>query len=189
MITAQLTFTSAGDNEHWVYADGVEVGHFAAYNTPNTVNIPAGTKLIAVKTYDFDTYGGLIGSFSDGVVTDGTWKCTREYRAGWETLNFDDRNWPFATATRGQGDPGAWANVPKIASNAKWIWAGSYSDTKVTAYCRKELSKYNINCRYMYVLAYILQHSFFHKMRRKIIIIIVKRHHASKTTMKKIVKY
>ena len=135
-----IRFTSAGDNEHWIYADGVQIGHFAAYNTPNTVAITEETKLIAVKTYDFDTYGGLIGSLSNGVVTDGSWKCTREYKAGWETLTFDDSNWPAATATRGQGDPGDWARIPAIASSAKWIWAGSYGDTKITTYCRKKLS-------------------------------------------------
>ena len=145
LIESNIKFVSAGDNEHWIYADGAEVGHFAAYNTPNTVTISEDTKLIAVKTYDFDTYGGLIGSLSNGVVTDGSWKCTREYKAGWESLNFDDSNWPAATATRGQGDPGDWARISAIASNAKWIWAGSYGDTKITTYCRKELSKPILN--------------------------------------------
>ena len=129
-----LTFTSLADDEHWVYADGVEVGH-GLLDNPITVTIPDRTKLIAVKAVDNNNYAGFIGSLSNGLVTDGSWKCTRDLATDWEKLNFDDSKWSAPTATRANGDPQA----RRVASSAKWIWAGAYNDAKTTVYCRKRL--------------------------------------------------
>ena len=81
-----LTFTSLADDEHWVYTDGVEVGH-GFLSLPITVTIPDRTKLIAVKAVDYNNYAGFIGSLSTGLVTDGSWKCTRDLVTDWETVS------------------------------------------------------------------------------------------------------
>ena len=107
------------------------------------MNVPETTTVIAVKINDYHSVvGGFLGSFSDGSVTDSSWKCTRAYSKSWNLASFDDSDWPAAVATRGQGDR-IWGTQPNIAKNAKWIWAGSY-ETKnptVTVYCRKKLGK------------------------------------------------
>ena len=131
-----LTFTSLADDEHWVYADGVEVGHGFIANRI-TVTIPDNTKLIAVKAVDYNNYAGFIGSFSNGAVTDGSWKCSRDLVTDWQKLNFDDSKWSAPTATRDNGD----LSAKDIAKSAKWIWAGAYNDAKTTVYCRKRLGE------------------------------------------------
>ena len=131
-----LTFTSLADDEHWVYVDGVEVGH-GFLSLPITVTVPDNTKLIAVKAVDYNNYAGFIGSLSNGVVTDGSWKCTRDLVTDWEKLNFDDSKWSAPTTTRANGDPQARG----VASSAKWIWAGAYNDAKTTVYCRKSFGE------------------------------------------------
>lgn len=135
-----LTFTSAGDNEHWVYADGQELGHHDDWTKTLTVTVPYNTKVIAVMIIDYGVIGGLLGSFSDGRVTDSSWKCTRNYFNQWQLATFDDRAWPAAEASREQGDVN-WGIHPNIASNAKWIWAGRYVSAykNTIVYCRKKL--------------------------------------------------
>ena len=92
---------------------------------------------------DYGFIGGLLGSFSDGRVTDSTWKCTRNYFNQWQLATFDDRAWPAAEASREQGDV-SWGTNQNIASNAKWIWAGRYisSYKNTIVYCRKKLGNH-----------------------------------------------
>ena len=91
---------------------------------------------------DYGVVGGLIGNFSNGAVTDSSWKCTRDLSDGWTLPTFDDSTWPDAIATKGQGDK-IWGVLPTIARNAKWIWIGPYETVKpsVTVYSRKRLGK------------------------------------------------
>ena len=138
-----LIFTSAGDNEHWVYADGKQIGYNNEWTTTVSCTVPGNTKVVAVMIKDFwGGVGGLLGSFSDGTITDNTWKCTRTYSEQWNLATFDDNAWPAAVATRGQEDV---IGGPKsdIASNAKWIWAGPYETNAdvVIVYCRKKMGK------------------------------------------------
>ena len=84
----------------------------------------------------------MLGNFSDGNVTDGSWKCSSVKPSDqWISSTFDDSSWPNALATEGQG--GKWPNQPNIANNAKWIWAGnSYvynGSTSNIAYCRRKI--------------------------------------------------
>ena len=136
-------FTVTADNELWVYADGQEIGHHKDWKTTIKVTLPETTKVVAVKINDYGVIGGLLGSFSDGNVTDHSWKCSREYSESWNLPSFDDSAWPTAIATRGQGDS-VWGTQPNIAKNAKWIWAGPYETktSSVTVYCKKRLGKY-----------------------------------------------
>ena len=138
-----MQFTATADNELWIYADGQQIGYHFNWPTTTTVTIPETTKVIAAKINDYDNVvGGFLGSFSDGSVTDSSWKCTRNYSDEWKLSTFDDSAWPAAVATRGQGDR-TWGTQPQIANNAKWIWAGSYETVNptVTVYCRKRLGK------------------------------------------------
>ena len=144
ILAGSLIFQSTADDEHWIYANGVEIGHFTfptsgaallAYDNP--VTIPDNTSVVAVHIHNNGGLGGLLGSFSDGRVTDGSWKCTREFSEDWKSPSFDDSNWP-AAATRDQDNP-EWAKMTKVASSAKWIFAGSFSDDQISVYCRTRI--------------------------------------------------
>ncbi len=137
-----MKFYSSGDNEHWVYADGKLIGHLKDWTQTLTVTVPANTKVIAVKITDVGIVGGLLGSFSDGSVTDETWKCTRTVpqHTCWEKPDFDDSAWPAALATEIHGaEPWGWR--PLISHSAKWLWNLQYPTigASSTVYCRKRL--------------------------------------------------
>ncbi len=68
-----------GDNDLWFYADGQPI---VDSNTPDYnnwrktkhVSVPADTKVYGVKCIDRGVVGGIIASFSDGTVTDASWR-------------------------------------------------------------------------------------------------------------------
>ena len=132
-----MQFTTIAVEEQWVYIDGVEVNHVADSKSPSQITITKDMKVIAIQISNQNTIGGLIGSLSNGkTVTDETWKCSRELEEGWTTASFDDSAWPAANAAA-QGE----VLAAGVVSNAKWIFAGSFFDSGITAYCRKRLGK------------------------------------------------
>ena len=136
-------FTSFADDEQWIYADGLQIGHHVISSPAITVIVPKVTKVIAVKILDHNHYGYLAGSFSDGNVTDSSWKCTEDYYDKWNFPTFDDSTWPAATASEGIVIN---SFLSKIANNARKIWAGTYFrkiTSPLTVYCRKKLGMTN----------------------------------------------
>ena len=100
------------------------------------------TMVIAIKGHNNDGPGGIIGSFSDGLVTDGTWKCERNVSDDWNMEKFDDSTWSYAVAEE-TSDGKLWNSFPSgISTNAKRIWSGSYEDEYVDVYCRKKIGMY-----------------------------------------------
>jgi hypothetical protein len=143
-----MIFTSVGDDEHWVYADGVKVGEGHIWDTVVRSEIKGTTQVIAIKVNNTKGYGGLLGSSSDGsVVTDETWKCTTDLYAKWTDVDFDDSKWGQATvetqdATSRRQKPDPVFN--EVASSAKWIWNGPRywnGRNPVIAYCRKTVRR------------------------------------------------
>ena len=128
-----------------IYADGQLIGFNNVWDETITVIIPETTTIVAVKIKNKSAAGGLLGSFSDGSVTDGSWQCTSTIASDqWTSSTFDDSSWPNALATEGQG--GKWQILLNVAINAKWILAGtSYTfneSTSNTAYCRKKIPRH-----------------------------------------------
>ena len=134
--------TTRADDESWIYIDGQLIVYNTVYFQTVTVIVPYTATVVAIQVFDTGGgWGGLLGSFSDGDVTDASWKCTKTYSDGWNKSIFDDSAWPAAHAMIMNGDPSSpWPSATNIASNAKWIWAGSYqSPTTSIVYCRKLL--------------------------------------------------
>ena len=140
------TFTCSGDNYQWIYVDGQLVSYSDNWKITSTVSIPHTATILAAQITDADNTGGFLGSLSDGNVTDNSWKCTTIFFNGWNTPQFDDRTWPYATTTKKNGDP-PWGTLPSILSNAEWIWAGPYdAGIQWTVYCRKILGSFFLEC-------------------------------------------
>ncbi|XP_027051058.1 uncharacterized protein LOC113678376 [Pocillopora damicornis] len=87
--------------------------------------------------------GGILGSLSNGLVTNSGWKCSDGPFPGckWMTQDFDDRMWPTAKEIVFHG-PHWPTSVPGIVQGAKWIWSatGSGHLPQPIAYCRLNMS-------------------------------------------------
>ncbi|XP_078362117.1 uncharacterized protein LOC144646410 isoform X2 [Oculina patagonica] len=70
----------------------------------------------------------LLASSSNGVRTDGWWRCTNVYHEGWFLRSYDDSSWPIAYVVKDN------TGAPFIASDAKWIGYGIESNK---IYCRR----------------------------------------------------
>ena len=100
--------------------------------------ISTNATLIAVKAVQYGDKGGILGSLSGGLVTDGVWKCTKRFHSNWMTLTYDDSAWPRAR-TYGYNGAQPWSKIARIANNANWIWTADNKNDGVV-YCRRLLT-------------------------------------------------
>ena len=125
------TFTC--DNEMEIFADGKSLGKDREWTKPTTYLVPANTRVLSVAGEDYGGgYLGILGSTSNGQVTNETWKCSSELHSGWNSPDFDDQDWPLAKVVANHGDY-PWYTIDGIVETAKWIWA---NNDKKCVYCR-----------------------------------------------------
>ena len=114
--------TSLGDdNDNW--------------QVPFIYKVPGDTRVISVIGRNHDDgipFAGILGSTSNGLLTNETWKCSSDLYPGWNSPDFDDRDWPLAKVVGNHGDD-PWKTRDGIAKAAKWIWA---NNTEYVVYCR-----------------------------------------------------
>lgn len=100
---------------------------------PQAINfaIPNSTRVVAIAATGKGA--SIIGSFSDGVVTDSTWKCNTQKKEKWALPEFNDEIWEEAEETLPQ--KGGTNGITEISSKAKWIHITA-DDSKQNMYCR-----------------------------------------------------
>ena len=131
-ITANITC----DNKCTIYADGKNLGEDNAHwYTASQFTFPQGTRVIGIHGIDVGGVAALMGSFSNGMLTDSKWKCSPTYFQEWSSESFNDSQWP-AAVVYGTHFTSPWTRrIDHIASGAKWIWtADNGGDNNV--YCR-----------------------------------------------------
>ena len=134
--TADITAVFTCDDEMEMFADGVRLGKDNNWRLSTEYVIPGNTRVISVSGKDNGYDYGILGSLSNGMITNASWKCKDHEYPRWNFPDFDDSNWPAAVVVAKHGDS-PWGNRPRIASNAKWIWTAGENDQKV--YCRLKL--------------------------------------------------
>ena len=105
------------------------------------ISIPDGAYLITVEMRNILGNSGFIGHFSNGQVTDNSWKSSQQFEKDWQKPSFNDNGWLPASVIKDKA-ASSLANIKDISSNAKWIGIASESTSKSTVYCRKLLSKF-----------------------------------------------
>ena len=118
-----------------MFADGVSLGRDNDWRLSTEYVIPGNTRVISVAGVDFGHQYGILGSLSNGMVTNASWKCNTAEYSGWKSPDFDDSNWPVAVEVAKHGDS-PWGNRAGIALTAKWIWTAGDPDN---VYCRLRL--------------------------------------------------
>ncbi len=93
------------DNLYWVYLNGEQIGYHWSWYDHELYDLAAklrqGKNVIAIKGRNVDGPGGLCGQlaieYEDGtreeLVTDKTWRFSRQEAEGWTGLEFDDSQW------------------------------------------------------------------------------------------------
>lgn len=123
------------DNEMEMFADGVSLGKDSDWQISTKYVIPGNTRVISVSGIDRGSQYGILGSLTNGLVTNASWKCDNVKYPGWNSLEFNDSNWPAAVeVAKHGGDP--WNIREGIALTAKWIWTAGQPDN---VYCRLRL--------------------------------------------------
>ena len=119
-----------------MFADGQSLGMNSNWGNPTTYLVPGNTRVLSVAGKDYGgRYLAILGSTSNGQVTNETWKCSSVLYPRWNFPDFDDQDWHSANIIVDHGD-NPWNTINGIATAAKWIWANNKSDT---AYCRQNL--------------------------------------------------
>ena len=93
--------------------------------------IPNSTRVVAIAATGKGA--SIIGSFSDGVVTDSTWKCSSDKEPEWALPEFQDDQWKEAEET--SPEKGGTNGMTEISSKAKWIHITA-DDSKQNLFCR-----------------------------------------------------
>ncbi|KAL9980682.1 hypothetical protein ACROYT_G009300 [Oculina patagonica] len=126
-----------GDDNLTVFADGVHVGENAQWYLAKWFSFSCKTKLIAVSVTNIQGgKGGFLGIFSNGVVTDASWKCKETDRPenGWEQANFTDDAWPYAYMRNNNSVTKLWG----IPTYVRWISPANHYATRFI--CRRRFS-------------------------------------------------
>ena len=123
-----------------MFADNTRIQHKNDQEwTENSIyQVPGDTRVLSVIGRNLpskENLHGILGSTSNGLLTNETWKCSTHHSPKWKSPDFDDRYWPLAKVVGNNGDS-PWGTRPGIAETAKWIWADNYADT---VYCRLKL--------------------------------------------------
>ena len=101
-------------------------------------NVPGNTRVLSVIGTDVGGGFGILGSTTNGLLTNESWKCTGVLYPGWNSPDFDDQNWPSARVFGVNSADSPWGKmISGIETTAKWIWAADHNNGVV--YCRLNL--------------------------------------------------
>ena len=124
-----------------LFADGISLGKDnGRWRAATDFVIPGNTKVIAVEATNLGfPPPGILGSSSNGLVTNSSWKCSEHLNLEWNSPDFDDHNWSPAREMKRHDDrptdgPGGY--ITGIDPSAKWIWA---IKRVPSCYCRLNL--------------------------------------------------
>ncbi|CAH3030526.1 unnamed protein product, partial [Porites evermanni] len=92
-------------------------------------NVPGNTRVLSVIGTDVGGGFGILGSTTNGLLTNESWKCTGVLYPGWNSPDFDDQNWPSARVFGVNSADSPWGKmISGIETTAKWIWAADHNN-------------------------------------------------------------
>ena len=113
-------------------------------NISSNYTIHPGTQVLAVRCRNYQSKPWIIGSVSNGLVTDNRWKCfslpKQKVQNGnrWAKDDFDDSHWSQAVTIFSNRGNSPWGKVPDISDEAFWISTANEKHSRL--FCRSMLS-------------------------------------------------
>ena len=107
---------------------------------PRRLVLPKNAQSVTIKVRKYSNQmAGILASFSNGNITDGSWRCVESTNCNWESNSCSSVLWENASVVRNNvvSTP---ARYPEIASSAKWIWISYHSPA--TVWCKKTFGKF-----------------------------------------------
>ena len=102
--------------------------------------LPGDTKVVTIKAYNPGYVGGILASFSNGVVTDGTWRCAdMSLCITTECENFVAWQGAKTYGINGKNPPPWKRKLNDIDSTAQWVWVDDKFARRV--WCKKTFGK------------------------------------------------
>ena len=122
-----------------LFADDTSLGNDNSnWGASFTYTIIGNPRVISVVGADVGGGFGILGSTTNGLLTNESWKCTGVLYPGWNSPDFDDQNWPSARVFGVNSADSPWGMmISGIEATAKWIWAADQDNGVV--YCRLNL--------------------------------------------------
>ena len=127
-----------------VYIDGKLMGTTIEKTEIWTGDVPNNASTVAIKCENTADYGGLIASFSNGLITDGDWKCAKDVTGmSWIEISYDDSHWPGAEVLHSVYRQDLYTGfTPNFPDYIPWIWMDDFSPAKTGAiFCRRQLGR------------------------------------------------
>ena len=131
------------DNVGTIYADGKFVRNITRWTEASPVTLLANTTCVVIEgktTGGVHDVGAILGSFSNGILTDDSWQCIISNAAKSQLV------WPKAKSHAPNNNKigSVWIKISKkpianIDRNATWIWTEKNNEESVT--CRGSFGK------------------------------------------------
>ena len=128
-----IRVTVSCDDAYQLYINGNLVGSGSDWNTAHTFEASsvAGKNVVAIEGTDLEGLAGMVAEIDfngEHYVTNDSWKVSPTFATGWETVAFDDLQWPKATSLGLHGTASPWADYSNVqgistTNNVHWIWS------------------------------------------------------------------
>ena len=115
----------------------------SSVNIVSTVTVESESDILGLRCRNYQERPWLIGSVSNGLVTDTRWRCfslpkeLSAQRQFWYK-KADDSQWPQAFASFANKEDSPWGKIPGITEDAFWISTVEEDHRKL--FCRRRLS-------------------------------------------------
>ncbi|KAJ7365433.1 hypothetical protein OS493_005540 [Desmophyllum pertusum] len=142
--TKQLEANLTCYGELSFFLNGKQFGRNDQTNITSTYSLKPGTEVLAVRCRNYRHKPWILGSVSNGLVTDTRWKCTslqehlKKNNLFWRNPYFDDSQWAQAIAKFSNQEANPWGKVLGIRDEALWISTADENHTRL--FCRRRLS-------------------------------------------------
>ena len=119
----------------------------SAANISSNYTLSPDSPVLAVRCRNYGSKPWIIGSASNGLLTDTRWKCTSlpthdMKDLSWTAEDFDDSHWAQAVSNVSKRDETPWGKVPDISVEALWISTADEYHSRL--FCRRRLSEVSL---------------------------------------------